>query len=363
MRYATGVKRTRNATYRVSDRKLVTALCGWFEREKRDLPWRRRRTGYTALVAEAMLQQTQVARVSEYFNKFIRRFPTVKALAAADEQEVLALWQGLGYYRRARNLHAAAKIIAKQHGGRVPRKADVLRQLPGVGPYTANAIASIVYQQSEPVVDGNVRRVLARWHGHDLTVNESWARAGELVKPSEHPGLFNEALMELGAVVCTPRAPRCPSCPVGELCQARRRGVEGRVPAPKPGIRRKVVHHHAVVVGRNGKVLLEKRPDNGLWSSMWQVPTIEADRALRPAELRRRLAVTVVGMRKAGTFEHATTHRLITFHVYAALARGGATKRRSDEATKGSRKRIWRRCDDVADLPMSNAQKRVLDVL
>ena len=154
--------------------------------------------------------------------------------------------------------------------------------------------------------------------------------------------------MELGAVVCTPKAPRCPSCPVRKLCQARRRGVEGRVPAPQPGIRRKVVHHHAVVVARNGKVLLEKRPDNGLWSSMWQVPTIEADRALRPAELRRRLAVTVVGLRKEGTFEHGTTHRLITFHVFAAKSR--------------SRGGTWRRLDDVADLPMSNAQKKVLEV-
>ena len=344
----TGVKRTPNAKYKMSDRKLGDALCAWFEREKRDLPWRRRRTGYTALVAEAMLQQTQVARVSEYFNKFIRRFPTVKALAAADEQEVLAMWQGLGYYRRARNLHAAAKIIAEQHGGRVPREAGVLRQLPGVGRYTANAIASIVYQQAEPIVDGNVRRVLARWCGKELTVNESWARAEELVNLSD-PGLFNEALMELGAMVCTPKVPRCPSCPVLKLCEARRRGVEGRVPAPKSGVRRKVVHHHAVVVARNGKVLLEKRPDNGLWSSMWQVPTIEADRALRPAELRRRLAVTVVGLRKEGTFEHGTTHRLITFHVFAAKSR--------------SRGGTWRRLDDVADLPMSNAQKRVLDVL
>jgi A/G-specific adenine glycosylase len=342
------VRRTRNGKYKASDRKLVNALCAWFEREKRNLPWRRRRSGYTALVAEAMLQQTQVARVSEYFRKFIRRFPTVKVLAAADAQEVLALWQGLGYYRRARNLHAAAKIIAEEHNGRVPRNADALRALPGVGRYTANAIASIVYKQPKPIVDGNVRRVLARWHGKNLTVNESWERAEALVKLAEDPGTFNEGLMELGAVVCTPKAPRCSSCAVSKLCEARRRGVEERVPMARPGIRRKVVHHHGMVVARNGKILLEQRPDNGLWSSMWQVPTVEAERVLRPAELRRRLGIRVETFGKRGQFEHGTTHRHITFHVYTATSR--------------ARSGTWRRLDNVADLPMSNAQRRVLDV-
>jgi len=217
---------------RDTDRRRVRALERWFARHARDLPWRRRRTGYRALVAEVMLQQTQVSRVAERYVEFLRRFPTVRGLAEADEQEVLAAWQGLGYYRRARNLHAAARLIVAERGGRIPRTVDGLRQLPGVGRYTAGAIASIVYGAPAPIVDGNVQRVIARWDANDAppadasTVAETWRRAEDLVGATARPGVLNEALMELGATVCTPVNP-----------MPRRRvvrGATGRAPGLHP---------------------------------------------------------------------------------------------------------------------------------
>ncbi len=353
-----------------SARERIANLCAWFAREARDLPWRRRRTGYRALVAEAMLQQTQVARVVDCYRAFVRRFPTLKSLAAANEQEVLAHWQGLGYYLRARSLHAAAQMIVRDFGGRVPRDAKRLRKLPGIGRYTAGAIASIVYGQREAAVDGNVRRVLARWFAKPLTDDEVWARAESLVESAPEPGTLNEALMELGAVICTPRAPSCERCPVSRHCRALRRGVQEHLPLPRPSARQKVVHHHAVVVfrgrgrgrGRDTKLLLERRPANGLWSRMWQVPTIESDRPLRPADVRRRLGVSVEGLRKLTTFEHHTTHRRITFHVYEAEGKVKTSKDQQVRNQKGPRREsLWRRPDNLGDLPMSNAQRKVLE--
>lgn len=333
---------------------LVESLCAWFEREARDLPWRRRRSGYRALVAETMLQQTQVSRVVERYVEFLRRFPTVRRLAAASEQEVLAAWQGLGYYRRARNLLQAARRIVRDHGGRVPRDAAELRRLPGVGRYTAAAIASIVYGRAEPLVDGNVRRVLARLEARDGGSGSSggpaaswaWDRAAALVAAAPRPGVLNEAVMELGALVCTPAAPRCPRCPVAAHCRALRQGRQEEIPAPRPPPRRRCEHHHAVVVVRGEKVLLERRGSEGMWSSMWQVPTVEAERPLAGREIVRALAAAVASLEPRGSFEHRTTHRWITFHVFVAAGR--------------LRRGRW--CDpaQLAAAPMSNAQRRVL---
>jgi A/G-specific adenine glycosylase len=340
------------------DRTRADRLVRWFQRRARDLPWRRRRTAYRALVAEAMLQQTQVARVVESYGRFLKRFPSLRALAAADEQAVLAAWRGLGYYRRARHLHAAARMIVDEFRGRVPRAADDLLRLPGVGRYTAGAIASIVFGAAVPAVDGNVLRVLARWDAKRGSAGEremiawSWERAGELVQLAPRPGEFNEALMELGAMICTPRKPDCARCPVARLCEAHRRGLVGKIPAPKRRAPRAAVHHHAVLIRRDDRLLLEQRPATGLWAGMWQAPTIESDRALPEAEIRRALPVSIVGLRRLGVFEHHTTHRRITFHVFAARIRGQAGRRgRRDE---------WRTIEELGDLPMSNAQRRVL---
>ncbi len=332
--------------------RITTALGRWFDGHARDLPWRRRRDGYTALVAEAMLQQTQVARVLERYDGFLARFPTIEALARADEQEVLACWQGLGYYRRARHLHAAAKTVVDEFAGRMPDDATQLRRLPGVGRYTAGSIASIVFGKAEPIVDGNVHRVLARLNAYRAplsdpdAVNWAWKKARELVEATDRPGVVNEALMELGATICTPRSPKCGQCPLASHCQSKRKGLQDRIPAPKTAAIQREVHHHAVVIRRGAMILFEQRPSGGMWSMMWQAPTLEAGRRVRRASLETSLPVRVTDLVKRATFPHLTTHRRITFHVYTARSR--------------ARRGTWRTLDDLADLPMSNAQRRVI---
>ena len=242
-----------------SEPNFVQALCAWFEHAARDLPWRKRkhRTGYGALVAEAMLQQTQVARVVERYPAFMLRFPNARSLANALEQEVLEEWRGMGYYRRARNLHAAAQMIVRNFGGRVPSKASVLRQLPGVGRYTAGAIASIVFGKPEPIVDGNVMRVLARLYAKEGANGDAaawtWETADRLVKLAQRsgtPGVFNEAMMELGATVCTPGRPKCETCPLQRFCAARARGLQDEFPIARKRAKPQAWVHHALVVRR-----------------------------------------------------------------------------------------------------------------
>jgi len=338
----------------VRHRYIADALERWFTRHARDLPWRHGRSGYAALVSEAMLQQTQVMRVIEPFRAFMRAFPTVQALAAADEQHVLAMWRGLGYYRRARYLHGAARLIVERFGGRVPAAIGDLRSLPGVGRYTAGAIASIVFGQPEPAVDGNVRRVLARLearHGAGSDDEWAWSRAAGLARAARKPGVVAEALMELGAMICTPArpnggAPRCDVCPLAKWCEARHRGVQAEIPSPAARPRRSTIYLHAVIVRRGGRVRLEQRPDRGLWSRMWQPPTIESPRKLTPSRLISALAVPVDHLRRRATFEHLTTHRRLVFEVY--------------ETTTRARRGVWRDVHDLDDLPMSNAHRRAL---
>jgi len=345
---------------RSQDARLVHVLSEWFLATARDLPWRRprNRTGYGALVAESMLQQTQVARVVERYPMFMKRFPNVRALAQADEQDVLGLWQGMGYYRRAKNLHAAAQLVAKTFQGRVPSDVKQLRTLPGVGRYTAGAIASIVFGKCEPIVDGNVQRVLARVFANRETSSEamswSWETAERLVSLAQHsgPGVFNEAMMELGATVCTPKAPKCAACPLRSMCAAHKLGTPTDFPLAKKRAKVQACVHHAVVVsrGRSRNVLLQQRSADGMWAGMWQVPTIESAKAMRPAALAESLPIAVSDLLRCARFKHTTTHRAITFHVYTANSRGrtGTWLARDSKA--------------IANLPMSAAQRRVLEL-
>jgi len=342
---------------------MIESLCAWFELAQRDLPWRRRRSGYTALVAETMLQQTQVSRVIQRFQQFMRAFPSVKALAAADEQHVLTLWQGLGYYRRARNLHTAARIIVRDFGGRVPQSREDLMRLPGVGRYTAGAIASIVFGRAEPIVDGNVGRVLARVFADDASLAQpqalteaeqralAWKTAEGLVRRAKRPGVLNEALMELGARVClpSPAKPRCDACPIAHWCAAWSLGLQNQVPPVRPRAKPRLVDHHAVIVTRtrSNLILFEQRGRAGMWQGLWQTPTIESAREMDATAITASLRVAVSRLRKRGEFTHRTTHRVIRFHVYAAISR--------------ARRGTWRRLDNLCDLPMSNAQQRVLE--
>ncbi len=306
-------------------------------RSRRDLPWRRTRTPYSVWISEVMLQQTQVATVIPYFERWMVDFPDAASLAAASLDRVLKAWEGLGYYARARNLHQAAKLIVQRHGGQVPNERAGLLALPGIGRYTVGAVLSIAYGQAEPVLDGNVRRVLCRVY--DIAENprapetEStlWDLSTGLVRaaPHDQAGELNEALMELGALVCTPNAPDCPACPVRELCLAFTRGTVEKRPARtiKPG-----TPHHDVVAGiitnSTGETLIVRRPPTGLLGGLWGFPggTARPGEKLDIALARTVLdqtGLTVTPQRLITEIEHAYTHFRITLHAFTAQVESG----------------------------------------
>lgn len=348
-----------------ADRELVLAIASWFEGAGRDLPWRSltsagRRDPWRSLVSEVMLQQTQVSRVLERFSDFMGAFPTARAMHAAGEDAVLARWAGMGYYRRARFLYAAAAELVERFGGVVPETVAELRTLPGIGRYTAGAVSSIVFGHAEPIVDGNVSRVLLRIHGVEQSAAEGadwcWARASELTQAAgDRIAAFNEGLMELGAVICTPQAPRCGECPAAPRCEAKRLGKQGSIPSPKKAPKRSTILCQTFVL-RNaaGDVLIERRPATGMWAGLWQAPTLETPGAESPRPPREALAElglagAKIDERPVLDFEHGTTHRAVRFLVYAG--RLGA------RATRGRR---WAPVADAIALGVSNAQKRIL---
>jgi A/G-specific adenine glycosylase len=262
------------------------ALAGWYRVRRRDLPWRRDIEPYRVWISEIMLQQTRVAAVVPYYERFLRRFPTVLHLARARESSVLAAWSGLGYYRRARMLHRAAREIARERGGVFPRTLDGWLALPGIGPYTAAAISSIVLDLPAAVVDGNVERVLGRMTGRVPTRKNSTQLAGELLDPS-HPGDHNQAMMELGATVCLPKSPQCGECPVIQLCATRGAGAAGEKPVRQ---RREVAY---ALARRNGSVLLVQRAtDANLMAGMWELPSLPVIPDVSPL-LRVRHSITI----------------------------------------------------------------------
>jgi A/G-specific adenine glycosylase len=312
------------------------ALRKWFARAQRDLPWRRTRDPYAVWLSEIMLQQTQVATVIDYFHRFTAAFPTVADLAAASEHDVLRLWEGLGYYRRARQLHRAAQAIVAEHGGVFPSDPVAVRALPGVGRYTAGAILSIAFDRPEPILEANTVRVfsrLAAFRGdpHDRAGQEFlWAFAAELV-PTVEPGLFNQALMELGALVCTPREPKCDACPVAGLCPTNRLGLQREIPRAKAKPKFEVVREAALVVfHRDGRrLLVVQRGEGGRWAGMWDFPrfTLDGDEGTTVADLARHLqaavGLDVVVGEPCHTLKYGVTRFRITLETYQASCRGG----------------------------------------
>ena len=268
------MKSSQKPLVKLSEPDFRNKLLAWYDAHARDLPWRASRDPYRVWVSEIMLQQTRVAAVIEHYHEFLRRFPTVKKLAAAREASVLAAWSGLGYYRRARMLHAAAKVVAGERRGTFPETADDWRTLPGVGRYTAAAIASIAFGEAVAVVDGNVERVLQRIVGKAISGEQIWQQVESLLDRNR-PGDFNQAMMELGATVCTPRAPACLTCPLVELCATR--GEFARAEKKSKQQRREI---HYALDRRNGSVFLTQRPaDVRLMAGMWELPEIP-----RPAD-------------------------------------------------------------------------------
>lgn len=257
-----------------------TALLRWYRRHRRDLPWRRTRDPYAIWVSEAMLQQTRVETVVPYYGRFLRRFPDVASLAEADLDDVLRAWQGLGYYSRARRLKQGAELVMDRFDGAVPSSLAELQSLPGVGRYTAGAIASIAFDREEPVLDGNVKRVLARLHGIRESlelpgvVERLWREAGRLARgPS--PGDLNQALMELGARLCTPRRPRCDGCPIRRACRAAASGEAEAIPTKTSRPEPRLLRAGAALLLRRGRALAVRRPALGLLGGLWELPGAE----------------------------------------------------------------------------------------
>jgi len=262
-------------------------LLAWYDQNSRDLPWRHDRDPYRVWLSEIMLQQTRVAAVIDHYQRFLRRFPTVEKLAAARAPSVLAAWSGLGYYRRARMLHAAARKIVKDYGGQFPATSESLRALPGIGRYTAAAVASIAFGEPAAVVDGNVERVLQRLAGRNLQEDELWTAAKVLLARSR-PGDFNQAMMELGATVCLPRSPACPACPVMHLCATR-----GELRNQKKELRRKREIHYAFDC-EDGSVVLVQRPASAsLMPGMWELPELAGGNGTHTPWLTLRHSITV----------------------------------------------------------------------
>ncbi len=308
----------------------ATSLERWFRSEARDLPWRRHRSPWRSLVSELMLQQTQVSRIATRFEDFMKRFPSPRAMVDAGEDDVLAAWEGLGYYRRARMLHAAAVRIVEEHAGEVPGSVEALEALPGVGRYTAGAVASIVFHARVPIVDGNVVRVAARFLGIDARaddpslVSDAWEFSTRLVEAATDPAICNEGLMELGATVCTPRSPACRTCPLRSGCSAATLANPDSIPRPKRRPVRQVVHLHVVLIQRAGRVLLEQRPKGGLWGGLWQPIGLEASDAMPLDDIRSGLSVPVLRCEHLETSRRQLTHRTVHIQAYRATTRSRA---------------------------------------
>ncbi len=313
--------------------QFQSSLLAWYAAHRRDLPWRKTRDPYAIWVSEVMLQQTQADVVTSYYLRFIRRFPTVNELAEAEPGEVMKMWEGLGYYGRARHLHNAAKEVANRFGGHVPCDATLFRSLPGVGAYTAGAVLSIACGLPVPAVDGNVMRVLSRvFH---VTENVQQVRTkkhltdlAESLLPLEQPGDFNQALMELGALVCIPRNPLCQDCPLTVLCEAKKLGIQNALPVRSP---RKPVPHYDVTAGviwRDDTFLITLRPPRGLLGGLWEFPggKCEPDEDLTHCivrEIQEELAIQVAVNSAIISVDHAYTHFKITLHAFHCRFLGG----------------------------------------
>ena len=326
----------RNAIPPVSARKLERlrlVLLAWYDRNRRDLPWRRTRDPYAIWLSEIMLQQTRVAAVLNHYRSFLARFPNVAALAAASEDAVLAAWSGLGYYRRARMLLQCAREIVERYNGSFPQDSETLRSLPGIGRYTAAAIASIAFSEPVAVVDGNVERVLQRITGRALTPQQCWERSQELLSRS-HPGDFNQSMMELGATVCLPREPRCLTCPLRQHCATR--GERPRAKLNSPQNRREI---WCALELRNGRVRLVKRAaSESLMAGMWELPQWTGFPPLAPASTHWR------------TFRHSITVTDYIVHVLRNSGEPGGTR------PPGK----WIAVEKIPHLPITGLTRKIL---
>lgn len=348
--------------------KQIQARLGkWYRRSHRKLPWRETDDPYRIWISEVMLQQTQINTVLPYYRAFVHRFPDIERLAGAGLQEVLKAWEGLGYYARARNLHRSAGVILAAHAGKIPDTWGSIRKLPGVGDYIAAAVLSIAFGRPHAVVDGNVKRVLARLFKIDAPANKSAShkifqkRAEELLD-RRHPGLFNQALMELGALCCKPRNPLCDRCPIDAFCEALRDGVVSEYPkrARTPAV---PLHHIAVgVILRNGRMLITRRKSEGLLGGLWEFPGGKVGKNERPEaacarELREEVGLDVRIDAHITTVKHAYTHFKIVMDVFSCSYVSGKV------TLNGPVDYRWITYDEIDRYPFPKANHKFIPML
>jgi len=343
-------------------------LLTWYRSEKRDLPWRKTDDPYRIWVSEIMLQQTRVDTVIPYWNRFLEAFPTVHDLANADRQQVLKLWEGLGYYSRGRNLHDAAKMVSEKFDGRLPDTYEEISRLKGIGPYTAAAILSIAFNKPYAVVDGNVIRVLTRYFGIDndirsVSVKNRIQQHAQKLIPKNEPGDFNQAIMELGATVCTPTSPECSSCPVSAGCIASQTSRTDVIPYKSKA--KKIPHHKigvGLIVNESGQLLIALRPENAMLGGLWEFPggKNEKGESLEETvirELREELGAKVRVLDKYMQLKHAYSHFKITLHAYWCTIISGKPVPRSSERLK------WVSLDEIDQYPFPKANKVLVEGL
>lgn len=343
-------------------------LLEWYNNHKRDLPWRDTDDPYKIWLSEVMLQQTRVDTVIPYYERFLEKFPTVYDLADADQQEVLKVWEGLGYYSRGRNLHQAAKKVVEEFDGKLPSTYKEITSLKGIGPYTASAILSIVFQKKYAVVDGNVIRVIARYSGIEDDVRRSTTKkriheiANDLI-PENESGAFNQAVMELGATVCKPKNPECHSCPLSPDCIAANRVKTDVIPYKSPA--KKIPHREigvGLIVNRKNELLIALRPNDSMLGGLWEFPggKKEKNETIKETvarELKEELGVDVEVFSKFRDLKHAYSHFKITMHAYWCRIVKGNPEARSSQKIK------WVSLDDIDEFPFPKASKTLINDL
>jgi A/G-specific adenine glycosylase len=341
--------------------KIQKNLLQWFKKNKRDLPWRKTKDPYAIWVSEIMLQQTQVPTVIPYYQKFLKSFPTIRQLAKSDLSKVLKIWEGMGYYSRARNLHRAAQIVLNHFHGIIPDTLEDLLSLPGIGRSTAGSILSFAFQKDAPILDGNAKRVLSRLFavsgnpGERKTEQLLWKISESLI-PKGFSNPFNQAIMDIGSLLCTPKDPQCPRCPLHRLCKGRVSGEPERFPSKSN--KKKIPHIEAIsaVIHMDGKVLLNQRPPAGLLGGLWEFPNWEIGekRRLRLKlrnYIKKEIGLNVNVNESIGTFHQTYSHFKLTLHVYRCAAMGKKKKGR------------WVAVRNLDLLPMSRIHRKIAKMI
>ena len=348
---------------------MQEALLRWFAENSRDLPWRRTYEPYHIWISEIMLQQTQMERVVAYFTRWLDRFPDIPTLAAGPEQEVFRLWEGLGYYSRARNILRAADLIMRRHGGVLPAEHAALLELPGIGPYTAGAIMSLAFNSDHPLVDANVERLFARLFNLASPVKDKdsqaflWQKAAELL-PRGNARFFNQALMELGALICLPRAPRCGQCPLREHCEARRLETTGERPVAGRKQERIPIDMVTGVLHHRGRIFIQKRLADDIWPDLWEFPggVMEEGESQEQAlvrEYREETELTVQPLEKIATIRHSYTRYRVTMHCYTCRL----AKSNSRPVLHAAQEYRWARPEELESLAFPAPHRRLIGML